>query len=70
MMRSNRPSAAAAARKSHAARAPCETMCRCSHGVCAVFETVRNDAVESAVCSRNGSRIARLAHSMRTPFFR
>eukprot|EP00974_Lingulodinium_polyedra_P056838 5468195-Lingulodinium_polyedra.AAC.1 len=32
-----------------------------------VFETLHNDAFESAVRNRNGSRTARLAHSMRTP---
>eukprot|EP00974_Lingulodinium_polyedra_P020984 2027717-Lingulodinium_polyedra.AAC.1 len=37
--------------------------------LCTVFETVRNDAVASAVCCRTGSHIARLAHSMRTPLF-
>eukprot|EP00974_Lingulodinium_polyedra_P053779 5168061-Lingulodinium_polyedra.AAC.1 len=37
--------------------------------LCTVVETVRNDAVESAVCHRNGSQIARVTHSMRTPCF-
>eukprot|EP00974_Lingulodinium_polyedra_P092821 8993281-Lingulodinium_polyedra.AAC.1 len=32
-----------------------------------MFVTVHNDAVESTVCRYNGSRIARLTHSMRTP---
>eukprot|EP00974_Lingulodinium_polyedra_P105321 10198519-Lingulodinium_polyedra.AAC.1 len=33
---------------------------------CAVFETARNDAVESTICRRCGSQIARVARSMRT----
>eukprot|EP00974_Lingulodinium_polyedra_P020217 1953863-Lingulodinium_polyedra.AAC.1 len=37
--------------------------------LCTVFETARNGAVESAVCCCNGSQIARLTHSMRTPLF-
>eukprot|EP00974_Lingulodinium_polyedra_P012399 1196821-Lingulodinium_polyedra.AAC.1 len=32
MMRSNRPSAAARARKSHTSRTPCEHQCWCSRG--------------------------------------
>eukprot|EP00974_Lingulodinium_polyedra_P036828 3531647-Lingulodinium_polyedra.AAC.1 len=35
--------------------------------LCTVFETARNDAVESAVCHHSGSQIARFTHSMRTP---
>eukprot|EP00974_Lingulodinium_polyedra_P044877 4305133-Lingulodinium_polyedra.AAC.1 len=34
---------------------------------CTVSKTVHNVAVELTVRGRNGSRIARLAHSMRTP---
>eukprot|EP00974_Lingulodinium_polyedra_P099202 9611751-Lingulodinium_polyedra.AAC.1 len=34
MMRSNRPSAAATARKSHASRTPCEHQFRRAHGMC------------------------------------
>eukprot|EP00974_Lingulodinium_polyedra_P080246 7773977-Lingulodinium_polyedra.AAC.1 len=35
--------------------------------LCTVCNTVRNDAVESIVCHRSGSQIARLARAMRTP---
>eukprot|EP00974_Lingulodinium_polyedra_P103490 10020949-Lingulodinium_polyedra.AAC.1 len=35
--------------------------------LCTVSRTVRNDAVESTVCGRSGSLIARFAHTVRTP---
>eukprot|EP00974_Lingulodinium_polyedra_P069356 6715429-Lingulodinium_polyedra.AAC.1 len=34
-----------------------------------VLQTVHNDAIKSTVCRRNGSQIARLAHTVRTPVF-
>eukprot|EP00974_Lingulodinium_polyedra_P073463 7112249-Lingulodinium_polyedra.AAC.1 len=39
MMRSNRPFAAAAARKSHASHTPCEHQFLCSHGLCEACES-------------------------------
>eukprot|EP00974_Lingulodinium_polyedra_P091227 8846279-Lingulodinium_polyedra.AAC.1 len=52
-------------------RAICEPLRRqtvdSTASLCTVSKTVRNDAVESTVRGRSGSRIARLAHSMRTP---
>eukprot|EP00974_Lingulodinium_polyedra_P113002 10938407-Lingulodinium_polyedra.AAC.1 len=33
-----------------------------------VLKTVHHDAVESIICCRNGSKTARIAHTMRTTF--
>eukprot|EP00974_Lingulodinium_polyedra_P081860 7925895-Lingulodinium_polyedra.AAC.1 len=53
------------------ARAICEPVWRqavdSAASLCTVLKTVHNDAVESTVCRRSGSRIARLARSMQTP---
>eukprot|EP00974_Lingulodinium_polyedra_P058523 5635974-Lingulodinium_polyedra.AAC.1 len=52
-------------------RAMCEPLWRqtvdSAASLCTVSNAVRNNAVESTVRKRNGSQIARLAHSMRTP---
>eukprot|EP00974_Lingulodinium_polyedra_P071107 6881745-Lingulodinium_polyedra.AAC.1 len=55
-----------------AKRAICEPMKRqtvdSSTSLCKVCKTLQNDAVESTLRHHNGSQIARLTHSMRTPF--
>eukprot|EP00974_Lingulodinium_polyedra_P098759 9572632-Lingulodinium_polyedra.AAC.1 len=54
-----------------ATRAICEPLRRLmvdsTASLCTVSNTERNDAVESTICRRSGSQIARVAHTMRTP---
>eukprot|EP00974_Lingulodinium_polyedra_P043827 4208167-Lingulodinium_polyedra.AAC.1 len=58
-------------RVARAKRAICEPLRRraaiATVSLCSVCKTLHNDAVAIAVGHRNGSQIARLAHSMRTP---